>query len=94
MLSLPEEIEDFNSRPHGGRHFFLIRHISRPNISTHALTEGDPGSFRCADRVVISTHALTEGDKFHRDDILHQEVFQLTPSRRATLSFSYYFIIW
>ena len=34
----------FNSRPHGGRHFGFCAVNSFLNISTHALTEGDPSS--------------------------------------------------
>ena len=32
---------DFNSRPHGGRQEQIWKEISKENISTHALTEGD-----------------------------------------------------
>ena len=61
MLLLPQ-IQNFNSRPHGGRLCSACCYDHHRDISTHALTEGD----RCfALEVVcrtISTHALTEGD--------------------------------
>ena len=80
----------FNSRPHGGRpvpYFFTPHFIF---ISTHALTEGDitNKSFRIFRR--ISTHALTEGD-FGLTILLETNIFQLTPSRRATANLDKFF---
>ena len=54
----------FNSRPHGGRRFFLLIFCSFWCISTHALTEGDVENIiPIAHTRIISTHALTEGDQ-------------------------------
>ena len=55
------------------------------NISTHALTEGDVATPASTSSVFISTHALTEGDGDAAIDLLGAAVFQLTPSRRATI---------
>ena len=57
--------------------------LSRQDISTHALTEGDPGALQRLRGEGISTHALTEGDALTRINI-YEDKFQLTPSRRAT----------
>ena len=55
-------------------------------ISTHALTEGDVTAFLIQYHgETISTHALTEGDLASLDHTVIREVFQLTPSRRATV---------
>ena len=77
------------------------------NISTHALTEGDRRCDYVRGQKIISTHALTEGDEFlsrvrrmssyfnsrphgGRPDRSQTEKvgneFQLTPSRRATIT--------
>ena len=55
------------------------------DISTHALTEGDDSSDHFISIVIISTHALTEGDATGRGPFRLFQVFQLTPSRRATI---------
>ena len=57
---------------------------ARMRISTHALTEGDHHSGERIPDENISTHALTEGDDTVRDNLFHNNTFQLTPSRRAT----------
>ena len=54
-------------------------------ISTHALTEGDIQILAHCVYPVISTHALTEGDATGRGPFRLFQVFQLTPSRRATI---------
>ena len=55
-------------------------------ISTHALTEGDKRHFLMNLIYCISTHALTEGDLSKSENNWNPDpVFQLTPSRRATL---------
>ena len=54
-------------------------------ISTHALTEGDLERQSQGEKQCISTHALTEGDELRLADQRVQQIFQLTPSRRATL---------
>ena len=65
---------DFNSRPHGGRRFFLLIFCSFWGISTHALTEGDVENIiPIAHTRIISTHALTEGDgKFRQIFLLNR----------------------
>ena len=76
----------FNSRPHGGRppsvpHFSIAWYIS-----THALTEGDTlTAWGLSVYLSISTHALTEGDRNRFGRKFRKRIFQLTPSRRATL---------
>ena len=76
---------DFNSRPHGGRHsdlstLCLSCHFnSRPHGGRPAL------SFSSSQVTFISTHALTEGDATGRGPFRLFQVFQLTPSRRATI---------
>ena len=42
---LSTALKNFNSRPHGGRLYAVPSFIHHPDISTHALTEGD-GKFR------------------------------------------------
>ena len=59
-------------------------------ISTHALTEGDKDSVAVAADALISTHALTEGDFGVLVLFEVGNIFQLTPSRRATTSFMIY----
>ena len=54
-----------------------------PRISTHALTEGDIPYLPQCFYFRISTHALTEGDVMMAIARTF-DVFQLTPSRRAT----------
>ena len=53
-------------------------------ISTHALTEGDDFVKNRRGIPDISTHALTEGDKNWTRSRMLLQLFQLTPSRRAT----------
>ena len=62
IMYLPDSLNHFNSRPHGGRRFLHLSTAVLRNISTHALTEGDQGQFQLYLRSQISTHALTEGD--------------------------------
>ena len=76
----------FNSRPHGGRHSHGAGIGSSFCISTHALTEGDVDKVPIIPTPSISTHALTEGDSFQKPPEALKRSFQLTPSRRATLS--------
>ena len=76
----------FNSRPHGGRRFGLPDEVPFDYISTHALTEGDPDFFLFIIVNCISTHALTEGD-VERVSGISVPPFQLTPSRRATVTY-------
>ena len=62
-------------------------HLLFGYISTHAFTEGDTvwsGTIYQFDP--ISTHAFTEGDDEELDGISDEWVFQLTPSRKATMS--------
>ena len=56
----------------------------QPDISTHALTEGDNIHVLSVAHCIISTHALTEGDMKAPRSSISTRVFQLTPSRRAT----------
>ena len=59
-------------------------------ISTHALTEGDSaGQCDLHLQQGISTHALTEGDRTRSSPFSMLSEFQLTPSRRATVSTSF-----
>ena len=76
----------FNSRPHGGRPcaHCIIHFINC--ISTHALTEGDRIGQAVHNTVNISTHALTEGDFPVYSNLAQPIIFQLTPSRRATVT--------
>ena len=55
-------------------------------ISTHALTEGDFKFIVIDTTIFISTHALTEGDVSQLPEEWKMLAFQLTPSRRATLT--------
>ncbi len=55
------------------------------NISTHALTEGDNPKTVMERLGHISTHALTEGDGVRPRIMKDKLIFQLTPSRRATV---------
>ena len=56
------------------------------DISTHALTEGDTlTAWGLSVYLSISTHALTEGDRNRFGRKFRKRIFQLTPSRRATL---------
>ena len=55
-------------------------------ISTHALTEGDLLRNWKKEFLDISTHALTEGDQTAHIQHATERIFQLTPSRRATIS--------
>ena len=77
----------FNSRPHGGRQHRAKKVRTRMNISTHALTEGD--TFL----VILILHFFHFNSRPHggRPDLstlcLSCQIFQLTPSRRATGSF-------
>ena len=75
----------FNSRPHGGRRCSLCFSACIDFISTHALTEGDVSVLKVHTVYDISTHALTEGD-LDTLFLMALIIFQLTPSRRATLS--------
>ena len=60
------------------------------SISTHALTEGDVIFDQKRRYQSISTHALTEGDLIL--DVFPQvDLFQLTPSRRATANLDKFF---
>ena len=75
----------FNSRPHGGR--LIVGELNSVYISFQ-LTP----SRRATNHIVhnlpvkpISTHALTEGDVIFLVPVPDASVFQLTPSRRATL---------
>ena len=74
----------FNSRPHGGRQHRAKKVRTRMNISTHALTEGD--TFL----VILILHFFHFNSRPHggRPDLstlcLSCQIFQLTPSRRAT----------
>ena len=74
----------FNSRPHGGRHFFSrIALVSIPfqlTPSRRATLSHNAEIMRMS----ISTHALTEGDNAWRRKHARDLAFQLTPSRRAT----------
>ena len=83
MLQLRQTLH-FNSRPHGGRPENIRCAAYAPDISTHALTEGDAPTRRCCSFTNISTHALTEGDLPMPDTGRAFLIFQLTPSRRAT----------
>ena len=60
-------------------------------ISTHALTEGDRSFFFIPDGYRISTHALTEGDYDRCASHRIADIFQLTPSRRATANLDKFF---
>ena len=77
-------ISHFNSRPHGGRQHRAKKVRTRMNISTHALTEGD--TFL----VILILHFFHFNSRPHggRPDLstlcLSCQIFQLTPSRRAT----------
>ena len=75
----------FNSRPHGGRLWEVKRMYNRLKISTHALTEGDIGSFkRCA--AVSDFNSRPHGGRRNRSIVIFFFIlFQLTPSRRATI---------
>ena len=85
---------DFNSRPHGGRHFQGFRMVGTQSISTHALTEGDKEPLNLKKTLQkISTHALTEGDSPLCYRLQHILPFQLTPSRRATGKFRQIFLL-
>ena len=74
----------FNSRPHGGRRLsrnspiVLVYFNSRPHGGRRIPPVTSKRVFN------ISTHALTEGDSQHcfAENIVN--LFQLTPSRRAT----------
>ena len=63
----------------------IRKYIDVSGISTHALTEGDKRWAYQVIRENISTHALTEGDRDRGSDTVCGLLFQLTPSRRATL---------
>ena len=64
--------------------------LIRRAISTHALTEGDSaGQCDLHLQQGISTHALTEGDRTRSSPFSMLSEFQLTPSRRATVSTSF-----
>ena len=76
----------FNSRPHGGRlHWlFFLRTKRYFNSRPHG------GRRHCAESCnlePISTHALTEGDLYFFGSSESVCVFQLTPSRRATVTY-------
>ena len=79
-------LHDFNSRPHGGRLRGTQLFSMRGGISTHALTEGDNADSHRSARGNISTHALTEGDFLCISGHCTRCIFQLTPSRRATMN--------
>ena len=55
-------------------------------ISTHALTEGDLQKYNFHLSAHISTHALTEGGFPLQEKSFSNPLFQLTPSRRATIN--------
>ena len=59
--------------------------VRQDGISTHALTEGDPERAVINHLIYISTHALTEGDRKSTRKRMFRRIFQLTPSRRATM---------
>ena len=65
--------------------FIRFSSFSAHRISTHALTEGDRALHSMPGLQFISTHALTEGDSQPMDSRSSSRLFQLTPSRRATL---------
>ena len=73
----------FNSRPHGGRlqpvadQIHLKNFNSRPHGGRREKSVNFPVW-------LISTHALTEGDVFVAFFRQLRDIFQLTPSRRAT----------
>ena len=63
-----------------------VKDLLDDGISTHALTEGDRGAYTNGITANgISTHALTEGDVPLSVTEAFGQLFQLTPSRRATL---------
>ena len=74
----------FNSRPHGGRlqpvadQIHLKNFNSRPHGGRREKSVNFPVW-------LISTHALTEGDRNRFGRKFRKRIFQLTPSRRATL---------
>ena len=76
---------DFNSRPHGGRPFQQCQNVSRKRISTHALTEGD--EIICSfNFIILYFNSRPHGGRRYQN--LGENttlIFQLTPSRRATL---------
>ena len=75
----------FNSRPHGGRQDGTWHYQETATISTHALTEGDSCSM-CNLKEAFYFNSRPHGGRriffaFRRCET----IFQLTPSRRATL---------
>ena len=58
---------------------------SRPHGGRQVWNDGEKRATN------ISTHALTEGDKIRRPSIADGNVFQLTPSRRATANLDKFF---
>ena len=80
----------FNSRPHGGRrgqstdYSNSIHFNSRPH-GGRQLSEATRSL-----ETVISTHALTEGDLIRKRKLMEAQKFQLTPSRRATVTIEKY----
>ena len=74
----------FNSRPHGGR--LMVRRLDaqKEYISTHALTEGD-GNPELVEFMTEYFNSRPHGGRPGAlEDGPNGEVFQLTPSRRAT----------
>ena len=83
---IPPDYVHFNSRPHGGRQSVL--HCFRKNrcISTHALTEGDFSEvFVCSDSLNFNSRPHGGRLLISVSIIPITRIFQLTPSRRATL---------
>ena len=81
----------FNSRPHGGRResgnplsFFEGDFNSRPHGGRRAREKG-------ADRLSYFNSRPHGGRRYHTHHGRNQEIFQLTPSRRATQSHRHHF---
>ena len=76
--------KDFNSRPHGGRRAAASLCRTSREISTHALTEGDHHSARAAPLPFHFNSRPHGGRPYFAWMSASCELFQLTPSRRAT----------
>ena len=78
------DVRNFNSRPHGGRLRCTVHLVNLIEISTHALTEGDVASVNDKNIPVYFNSRPHGGRLYPHNQKCLKELFQLTPSRRAT----------